>query len=328
MAITSRRIVLSGLAALGVSGHSRSLSAAGVYPERPIRLIVPYAPGGSADFTARLISQHMGERLGQSFAVDNKPGANGILAAEAVSKAAPDGYTLLLAPRELGINPSISKALPYDTRTAFEWIGIATEGPFVMVVNPSVEVKSIAELVSVAKANPGKLTYASIGIGSIAHLNVEALKHQLGIDLLHVPYKGAGPAVAATLSGEVSMTVSAIPAALGLINDGRLRAIAVGSATRLTQLPHVPTLQEAGTATDTFVPTFFGFAAPKATPRPIIDALNAAMKDAVASSEVVQTLNENGLTPVGGSPEAMAQTIEADIKRFGALVQTIGIKIE
>ena len=218
--------------------------------------------------------------------------------------------------------------MPFDTLSAFAWIGVAAEGHFVLVVNPSVPAKTFAELVALAKAKPGSLAYGSIGIGSIAHLNTEALKQRLGIDLQHVPYKGAGPAIAATLAGEVPMTIAAIPGAINFIADGRLRALAVGAPKRLPQLPDVPTLGELDAGVDTFATTSFGFAAPRGTPPGIIDTLGAAMRGAVADAEVVAKLNGNGLIPVASTPAAMAASVASDMQRFGALVQTIGLKAE
>ena len=315
------------LAALVVSVPASAQSGS-AYPTQTIKLIVPYAPGGSADFTARLISQKMSEGLRQTIVVDNKPGANGIIGATVVARAAPDGYTLLLAPRELAINPSIHATSPYDVLNSFAWIGVATEGHFVLVVNPSVNAHSLSELIALAKSAPGSLAYGSIGIGSVAQLNFEALKQQLSVDITHVPYKGAGPAIQATIGGEIGLTLSAIPGAIGFIRSGQLRALAVGSAARHPQLPDVPTLAEAGLKGDLFLPTFFGLAAPAGTPRSVIDKLNAEMRRALAAPEIVERLAVSGLTPVGGSPEAMATVIAKDVIHFGALVKAIGIKPE
>jgi len=214
------------LAALVVSVPASAQSGS-AYPTQTIKLIVPYAPGGSADFTARLISQKMSEGLRQTIVVDNKPGANGIIGATVVARAAPDGYTLLLAPRELAINPSIHATSPYDVLNSFAWIGVATEGHFVLVVNPSVNAHSLSELIALAKSAPGSLAYGSIGIGSVAQLNFEALKQQLSVDITHVPYKGAGPAIQATIGGEIGLTLSAIPGAIGFIRSGDIWPLAI-----------------------------------------------------------------------------------------------------
>jgi tripartite-type tricarboxylate transporter receptor subunit TctC len=306
-----------------------ALAQSDTYPVRAIKLIVPFPPGGGADLTARVLGQKMGESMGQPVVVENKPGANGSLGTDAVAKAAPDGYTILLTDRgALGVNPSLYVKLPYDPVKDFSDIGIATDGPYVLVVNPSLNVKSLAELTALAKAKPGALNYASFGIGSMPQLNIEALNRRLGIDLVHIPYKGAGPAAQAVVAGEVGVTIGSVPAVQGFVKDGRLRALAVGADKRLALLPDVPTLAEAGGGTDTLIPTFFALAAPAGTPPPIIAKLNAELKKALADPSVSDKLAAAGLLPNGGSPEAMAATVKQDIARFGALAKAIGIKPE
>jgi len=306
-----------------------ALAQSDTYPVRAIKLIVPFPPGGGADLTARVLGQKMGESMGQPVVVENKPGANGSLGTDAVAKAAPDGYTILLTDRgALGVNPSLYVKLPYDPVKDFSDIGIATDGPYVLVVNPSLNVKSLAELTALAKAKPGALNYASFGIGSMPQLNIEALNRRLGIDLVHIPYKGAGPAAQAVVAGEVGVTIGSVPAVQGFVKDGRLRALAVGADKRLALLPDVPTLAEAGGGTDTLIPTFFALAAPAGTPPPIIAKLNAELKKALADPSVSDKLAAAGLLPNGGSPEAMAATVTQDIARVGALAKAIGIKPE
>ncbi len=303
--------------------------AAGAYPNHAIRLIVPFPSGGGADLTARTVAQKMSESMGQPIVVDNRPGANGVVGTDLVAKAAPDGYTLLLVDRgALGINPSLYAKLQYDPLRDFAFIGIATEGPYVLVVNPAVPAKTLAELVALAKAKPGSLNYASFGIGSMAQLNLEALNRRFGIDLAHVPYKGAGPAVAAVVAGEVGVTVASVPGVLGFIRDGRVRALAVGADRRLSLLPDVPTTAEAGGGADLLIPTFFALAAPAGTPAPIVAKLNAELKRAVTAPDVAERFVAAGLVPTGGTPEAMAATVREDVARFGALVKSIGIKPE
>lgn len=298
------------------------------YPTRPIRLIVPFSPGGSSDFTGRLIAQKMSETLGQTVVVENKPGANGIIGCDMIAKAAPDGYSLLIVPREIGVNPSITKTLPFDVLKDFTWIGLATEGPFVIVVNPNIPANTFAELVALAKAQPGKLSYGSIGNGSISHLNVEALKQKLGIEILHIPYKGAGPSITGTLTGEISMTITAIPGALANVQAGKLRALAVGAPQRVPQMPDIPTLAELGVPGDVFSPTFFGLGAPANTPRPIIDKLNAALKKASEDPDVKAKLATFGMISVASTPEAMGETIRRDVENFAKLVKAIGLQPE
>jgi tripartite-type tricarboxylate transporter receptor subunit TctC len=299
------------------------------YPTHPIRLIVPFPPGGGADFSARTLAQKMGDSMGQPIVVENRPGANGSLGADAVAKAAPDGYTILMTDRgSLAVNPSLYAKLAYDPLKDFSYIGIVNDGPYVLVVNPSLNVKTLAELIALAKAKPGKLNYASFGIGSMPQLNLEALNRKMGIDLVHVPYKGAGPASQAVVAGEVEVTISSVPAVQGFIKDGRLRALAVGSEKRFALLPDVPTMAEAGGGADTLIPTFFALAAPAGTPPAIVAKLNAEMKKALADPAIAERFTAAGLVPVGSSSEAMTNIVKQDVPHFNALVKAIGIKPE
>ena len=301
----------------------------GAYPTRPIRLVVPFPPGGGADLTARLLGQKMGEALGQPVTVDNRPGANGLVGTDLVAKAAPDGYTLLLVDRgALGINPSLYARLPYDPQKDLAYVGIATNAPYVLVVNAGLPAQNLGELVALARAKPHSIYYGSFGIGSMPQLNLEAFNQRFGIDLQHVPYKGAAGAVNAVVAGEVSVALVSAPSALGFIRDGRLRALAVGAEQRLAMLPEVPTLAQAGGSGDTLIPTYFALAAPAGTPPAVIARLNAEMKRALAAPEVADKLLANGLVPEGGTPEALAGTVTRDIAWFGALAKAIGLKPE
>jgi tripartite-type tricarboxylate transporter receptor subunit TctC len=305
------------------------LQAQEAYPNRPLRIIVAFPPGGGADLTARLVAQKMSESMRQPVVVENKPGANGMLGAEAVMKAAPDGTTMLLIDRgALGINPSLYARLPYDPRKDFSYVGIATEAPYVMVTHPTLGAKSVGELVAATKAKPGSVRYGSFGVGSLPQLNLEALNQRTGIDLQHVPYKGAAAAVQAVVAGEVEVALASAPSILGFVRDGRLRALAVGADRRMALLPEVPTLAEAGITGEVLHPTWFAFATPAGTPPAIVTRLNAEMKRALAAPDVTEKLLANGLVPVGGSPDAMARTVATDIARFAALAQSIGLKAE
>ena len=321
--------MVAALALAAIAPITPAHAQADTFPNRPIKLIVPFPPGGGADLTARTLAQKMGESMGQPIVVDNRPGANGSLGTDAVAKSAPDGYTILLTDRgALGVNPALYSKLPYDPLKDFSYIGIANDGPYVLVVNPSLNVKTLAELTALAKAKPGALNYASFGVGSMPQLNIEAMNRKLGIDLVHVPYKGAGPASQAVVANEVGVTISSVPAVQGFIKDGRLKAIAVGSDKRFALLPDVPTMAEVGGGADTLIPTFFAFAAPAGTPPAIVNRLNAEMRKAIADPAIAEKFIAAGLVPNGSTPEQMTAIVRNDVPHFAALVKAIGIKPE
>jgi tripartite-type tricarboxylate transporter receptor subunit TctC len=304
-------------------------SAQDAFPSRPIRLIVSFTPGGGADLTARTVAFKMSGELKQPIVVENRPGANGLVGAGAVASSAPDGYTMLLTDRgALGVNPSLYKSMPYDPTRDFAYIGIATVAPYVLVSDPRLPVKTLAELVAYAKANPGKVNYGSFGIASMAHLNLEALKARLGIDLVHVPYKGAGPAVQGVVAGDAGVTIASPAAVLGFVRDARLRALAIGARQRSPLLPEVPTLGEAGIDEDVLASTYFALALPAGTARPVVQRLHHEMKRALSAREVAERLNSAGLEPVGGTGEELAELVKRDIPRFRKLIAEIGIQPE
>jgi len=322
MVVAVRIILLFLLAA------SAALAQDG-YPSRPVRLIVSFTPGGGADLTARTVAQKMAESLKQPLVVENRPGANGSIGVAAVTSAAPDGYTMLLTDRgALGVNPSLYRKLAYDPTRDLEYIGIVTQAPYVLVIDPKLPARTLDELIRYVKANPGKVNYGSFGIGSMAHLNLEAFKARTGTDMTHIPYKGAGPAVQAVVAGESGVTISSPAAVLGFVRDGRLRALAIGSPRRSALLPDVPTLKEAGTDEDVLASTYFAFAVPAGTPRPIVERLHGEMKRAVSAKEVADRLNAAGLEPVGGSGQELADLVRRDIPRFRKIVQDVGIQPE
>jgi len=291
--------------------------------------MVSFTPGGGADLTARVVGQKMSEAIKQPFVVENRPGANGSIGAAAVATAAPDGYTMLLTDRgALGVNPSLYKKLAYDPTKDFEYVGIVTTAPYVLVSDPKLSATTLRELIDLAKKTPGKINYASFGIASMAHLNLEALKARAGIDVVHVPYKGAGPAVQGVVAGEAGLTIASPAAVLGFVRDGRLRALAIGAKQRSALLPDVPTLAEAGTDEDVLAPTYFAFALPAGTPRAIVERLHAEMKNALVAPEVADRLNKAGLEPTGSTPQALEETVRRDIPRFRKIIQDVGIQPE
>ena len=320
-------IVAAALAALlwPLAGHAEGTD----YPTHPIRIIVAFPPGGGADLTGRLVGQKLSEALGQPVVVDNKPGANGILGSELVAKSPPDGYTILLIDRgAFGINPSLYRKLPYDPLKDFAYITIAAEADYVLVVNPKLPVKTFADLLQLAKSEPGKINYASMGIGSMFQLDIERMKAYSHVDLTHVVYKGAGPAIAAVVSGESQVMVTSPAGVVGYIKDGKLRALAVGAPKRLAILPNVPTMAEVGGGEDTLVPTYFAFAAPAGTPQPVVMKLNAEIKRIVHLPDVAQRLETAGLDPAGGTPQEFADEVKRDIQRFGGLVKSLDLHAE
>jgi tripartite-type tricarboxylate transporter receptor subunit TctC len=313
---------------LSVAGQAMS-TAEPAYPTRPITIIVSFPPGAGADLTARTVGQKLAESMGQPVVTDNRAGANGIVGTSAVARAAPDGYTILLTDRgALGINPSTYKKLAYDPLKDFEYISIAAVGPYVLAVRAALPAKTFGELLQLARARPGVVNYGSFGVGSMPQLNMEAFKAKLGINLTHIPYKGGAQVAAALLSGEVDVALLTAPSLVGPLASGKVRALAVGAGKRTTLLPDVPTMIEVGGGEDTFVPTWFGFAAPAGTPRAIVNKLNAEIRKALAQKDVIERLAGAGLEATGSSPEEMTETVRRDIARFGALVKTIGIEPE
>jgi tripartite-type tricarboxylate transporter receptor subunit TctC len=327
----SRRVIFFAVGMLlAAASQAQVLSKPqDTYPNRSIRLIVPFAPGAGADLTARTVGQKLSEAFGQPVVVENRPGANGILGTEAALKSAPDGYTLLLTARDtLGVNPNLYKKLPYDPLSSFEYVGIAAWGPYILVVNPKLPAGSLNELIGLAKAKPGVLNYGSFGTGSLPQIGFEAINARMGIDLTHVPYKGASLAVTGVLAGEVDITASSAAGVIGHIRAGKLRPIAIGALRRSPLLPNVPTLAEAGVSVDILPPTFFAFALPAGTPKPIVARLSSEIHRIVHSKETAQRLIEAGLEPYGSSPEEMTEIVRRDVPRFNQAVKAIGIQPE
>lgn len=306
-----------------------SISTAQTYPIKAIKLVVSFPPGGGADITARIVQNKLSENLGVPIIIDNKGGANGILGAEIVAKSQPDGYTILLTDRgALGINPSLYKKLPYNPLTDFEYIGIGSFGPYVLAINSSIPAKTYQEFIAYAKSKPNSLNYASFGVGSMPQLNMEAFCFANDIKIKHIPYRGGGPAVAALLSGEVDATVVTAPALLQFIKDGKIKALVIGSTKRSSLLPNVPSILEVGGQVDTFIQTFFGFAAPAGTPKNIILKLSQEFKKVFTDKEFADKFNELGLFVDGGSSEEMMNTVKSDIPKFAKLINQIGIQPE
>jgi len=296
------------------------------YPARPIRLIVPFPPGGSTDILARALGEKLAQGLAQPVVVDNRPGAGGSIGAEAVARAAADGYTLMMGHLgTLAVNPAIYKNLPYDPVKSFAPVSLMAIVPSVLVVNPSLPVTSAGELVAYAKAHPGKLAYGSAGNGSTSHLTTEYFKLVTGIDVLHVPYKGVGPMLTDLVSGQLSMGLNGAPAVMAHVNSGRLRALAVTSLKRLEALPQVPTLDEAGVR-GFDASGWYGVVAPAGTPQAIIARLNAEIGRAMQTLELRTRLDSEGALPAPGTPEAFGAFIRAEIARWAEVLKRAGVQ--
>jgi tripartite-type tricarboxylate transporter receptor subunit TctC len=298
------------------------------YPARPIRLIVPYPPGGNVNITARIIGPVLGEIVGQSIVVDNRSGAGGNLGANLVAKAPPDGYTLLMgSSAPLAINPIVIKDTPYDPLTAFAPISRVHVVPLVVLAGPKSGITSVRELIERAKSNPGKLATASAGTGTTNHFGIELFNTMAGVRLLHVPYKGSGPALAEMLGGQIPVMFDQLSASIGYIRDGRLNALAVASARRSSMLPGVPTLDESGLK-GYEATTFIGLAAPGATPRAVVSTLNAAMRKVMDTASVAERLRALGTDPGASSPEEFSKTIRDELNKWRDLAQKAGLKFE
>ena len=327
--VSCRAIAVALLGSIVSIGGTAAAYAQAAWPSRPITLIVSFPAGAGADLTARTVAQKLSESMGQSVVVDNRAGANGILGPSAVAKAAPDGYTILLTDRgALGINPSTYKKLAYDPLKDFEYVSIAAVGAYVLAVKADLPAKTYAELLDLARTKPGTINYGSFGIGSMPQLNMEAFKAKQSINLTHIPYKGGAQVVAGLLTGEVDVALLTAPSLVGPLKAGRVRAVAIGAPKRSALLPDVPTMAEVGGGTDAFTPTYFGFAAPAGTPKPIIARLSAEIRKALMQKDVIDKLAGAGLEATGSSPEEMADTVRGDIARFGAQVKTLGIEPE
>ena len=302
--------------------------AAQSYPSKPIRLIVPFATGGPTDALARLYGDALGAKLGQSFVVEAKPGAAGNIGSDFVAKAPPDGYTLLLGSLGThGINANLYSSIPFDTARDFTPIGLIAQTAHVLVVHPSLGVKNLAELIAYAKANPGKISYASAGTGSTPHLAVELLEARAGIQMVHVPYKGGGQAITDLLSGRVQLMMPTVLLPLQYIKNGSLIPIAVSTRERDPVLPAVPTMAEAGLS-GYEMSGWFGILGPANVPHGVVTRLNEAIVQVAATDELRQKLLAVGMVPVTSTPEALGALINAELAKWHGIVKAAGVKVE
>jgi tripartite-type tricarboxylate transporter receptor subunit TctC len=303
-------------------------AVAQAYPAKPVRLVVPYPPGGGNDTLARLFGQKLGDRLGQQFVVDNRPGAGATLGTDVVAKSAPDGYTILLSSIAThALSPNLYAKVPYDPVRDFTPIVLLAVAPTVAVVNKDLPVKSLGELIALAKSRPGKLTYASGGNGTPPHIAGELFKSLAGIDLLHIPYKGGGPALADVMGGQVDAMFDTAASCMPHVKSGRLKALAIGRISRSPDFPDLPTFAEAGLP-GYEMNAWYSMHAPAGTPREIIDRLNAELNAILKLPDVQERLKALGIDAGGGTPDELAAYVRAENAKYGRLIRDAGIRIE
>ena len=319
--------VVAIVATVTVMASGAAAQSAAAFPDRPIKLVVPYPPGGSTDPVARMLAAEIGQRLGQPVVVDNKAGAAGSIGTEFVARAAPDGYTILLHTSVISTEPSFKKSLPYDVTRDLAPITLAVTGPYLVVVNPTLPIRSIDELVAYAKANPGKLNYGSAGQGSSGHLIGEMFKAAAGIDMVHVPFKGGGPSIAALVGNEIQVLFDTISGSRALVEAGKLRAIAVTSPQRSPSMPTVPTVGESSLK-DFSIVYWLGIFAPAKTPAPIVDKLYASFKAALDKPDVAAKLMETGTVVEALSPAEFARVLANDIRRWRVVIESAKIEVQ
>jgi len=296
------------------------------YPAKSIRIIAPFAPGGGTDFIARIVAQKMTEAMGQQVIVDNRPGAGGTLGAELGAKAPPDGYTFTLIAGSYTVNPALYK-LAFDPVNDITPVIQISQGPFLIVVHPSMPVKNTKELIALGKTKPGAVNYASSGQGSITHLATELFLGMAGIKMVHIPYKGTGPALTETISGQTSVLFGSVATTLPQVKNKRLRGIAVSTKERIAAEPGIPTVAESGLPGYEVV-LWHGMLGPKGLPRPIVDRVNGDINKALQSKDMGERLAADGVSPAGGTPEKFTAQIKSDITVWGKVVKQAGVKLE
>ncbi|MBF5003828.1 tripartite tricarboxylate transporter substrate binding protein [Diaphorobacter caeni] len=300
---------------------------AATYPNKPIRMIVPYPPGGGTDVIARIVQERFSSLLGQQVLIDNRGGAAGSIGTDVAAKAQPDGYTLLFTLSSHTINPSIYSKLPFDTAKDFVPVGMVASLPQILVANPQFTANSVSELVAQAKAKPGSISFASVGNGSPGHLAGELLKLRTGTEMTHVPYRGGGPAVTDVMGGQVPLLWVSIPAAAQFVKSGKLKALAVSTQKRSASFPNVPTMQEAGIA-DFEVDSWYAIFAPAKTPKPIIEKINKVINTVVHEPEIRDKLLAQGSEGVGGTPAALGQVVDGELVRWAKLAKEAHIRAD
>ena len=299
----------------------------GEYPNKPVRFMVPFAAGGSTDLVARMVGQKMSESLGQPLVIDNRGGGGGTIATEIVAKTAADGYTLMMNHQGMTFNATLYSRLPYDTLKDFAAIAMVGVTPNVLVVNPGVAAKSVKEFVALAKSKPKSINYGSGGVGSSAHLSVELFQRLAGVQLQHVPYKGAGPALTDTIAGQIQSMIATMPAAAGHIRGNRIRALGVSGAKRSPAFPELPTIAEAGVANYDYS-TWYGVLGPRALPAPMVQYIAAVTNKVLSQKDMRERLAQTGMEVELMAPELFAEVIKNDVARWGKIIREAGIRAE
>ena len=323
--LAARSIAIAVLGGFAVAGTAQAQQAA--YPSKQIRLILPFAPGGPSDIVGRVLSQKLSEQMGQQVITDNRAGAGGNLGLELAAKAPPDGYTLVIASPTLAISPSLYKKLNYDPQKDFAPISTVANIPNIMLVHNSVPAKTVKEFIELARRSPGALNYGSSGAGSTTHLSSEILSNLAKLKMVHVPYKGQGLALTGLMSGQVDMMIMSVPAAQGMVQANKVRALAVLSDNRVASLPNVPTTAEAGIR-DFVVNVWFGVLAPANTSRDIVNRLNGELVKAVAAADVRERFTSAAIEPASSTPEQFAAYIRSETARYAKVIKEAGITVE
>lgn len=324
--IVKRAVVLL-MAVAASSAETLYAQDAGRLAQRPIRLVVPFVPGGTADTVARIVADRLQPRLGRPMVVDTRAGANSVIGCEIVAQANPDGHTLIIVAAGFAVNPSLRKSLPFDTLRDFAPVGLVGNGPYLLVTHPSIPATTVSELITWAKARPGQVSYASTGIGSPPHLAMELFKTMAGVDFVHVPYKGGGAVIPDLLSGRVPMLFSSISTGAPHLRTGKLRAIAMTTAQRSRAMPEVPTFSESGLK-GYEVSGWYGLLAPGKTPPAIVNYLNGELQQVLVDQEALKRLAQAGIEPAPGTPAAFAALIRAEIPKWAKVIKAAGIPQE
>ena len=324
----SRTVVLGGLVAVMLCAQATSVAqTAGSFPNQPVRMVVPYPPGGPTDITARVVAAEMSKTIGQNIVIDNRPGASGMIGSEMVTKATPDGYTLLANASIHVINPSVYPDMRFDAIKDFTPITQLAQVPLVLVVPANSPIKSVKDLVEYAKANPGKVNFGSAGSASAQHLAGESFKIAAGIQMQHIPYKGSAPALTDLAGGQLQLMFDSMPSATPMINSGKLRAIAVTTTTRAKARPDLPTIAESGFP-GFDISTWYAYWAPKGTPADVVEKLAASAAQALKNPEVIAKYEAMGAEPVGSTPAQFAAYVESEAKKWSEIVKKSGAKLD